>query len=144
MKCKFCTFRLDFRPLLLKICYINCKGRSESSVWSSSKTTYLYLYYWYLDQSIFLRSTLIQPRFLQTRIFCIVRENPDMSGMDRVRKALVEYGVLSPNPSSSSDELNKLDVQFRNRVTAIKGGFCWTISEMINILKVAKGGMKTI
>ena len=58
---------------------------------------------------------------LQTHIFCIVRENPDMKGNTRIRATLVQYGILSPNPTNCPDEMMLLETKFNNGVTAIKG-----------------------
>ncbi|KAK2165584.1 hypothetical protein LSH36_48g05032 [Paralvinella palmiformis] len=56
----------------------------------------------------------------KSQIFCLVREWPNQTGIDRIRSTMVQYGILDRTDESTSDGMS-LDSQIRSRVTVFNG-----------------------
>ncbi len=61
---------------------------------------------------------------LQTHVFCLVREVPGQTGLDRVRRSLEQYGILVADSMVGTEQQQKLHRDFSSRVSAVKGPLC--------------------
>ena len=101
------------------VVYINTQTHTHTH-------THIHTYiHTYLTISVKLQITFI-PYFchnFKVHVYCIVRELPDVSAKDRVKKTLQKYKILPATDEGyqMNDEEKYLDFGFENRVTFIKG-----------------------
>ena len=63
----------------------------------------------------------INMTFFQVFVFCLVRELPDVSPLDRLQKTLQKYGMLAPDDTLPSEEQKQLEQLVAKRVRPLKG-----------------------
>jgi len=57
----------------------------------------------------------------KTHIFCLVRETPEIKGMDRIKEALVKFGIIPKNSRHATDEQASVLEKLYSRVTPVAG-----------------------
>lgn len=60
--------------------------------------------------------------FLQTQVYCLVRELPNIKADERIIKTLRQYGIL-PSDGKPTEGQIQLEQALRKRVTTIKGQY---------------------
>ncbi|KAH9494553.1 hypothetical protein Btru_019837 [Bulinus truncatus] len=71
----------------------------------------------------FLGSFILKELLLHTKlvVYCLVRELPQRSALDRIQSTLRNYGILASDKSTETEEQALLEEAFAQRATPLKG-----------------------
>ncbi|CAL1531382.1 unnamed protein product [Lymnaea stagnalis] len=71
----------------------------------------------------FLGSFILKELLLHTKlvVYCLVRELPQRSALDRIQSTLRQYGILTTDKSTETEEQAQLEEALAQRATALRG-----------------------
>lgn len=63
----------------------------------------------------------------QVFVFCLCRDWPDASPVERLRETMVKFGLLGASERESTPEQLQLEQLFKKRTTTLKGVNCFSV-----------------